>query len=254
MAQTKFDDIDVDPATAPAEAPKTTALAPTQGTEIAVPRDDAFFKNDGFEGEYDKNSLTIPRITLVHAVGDLSEKFEAGAIVLNGEKTLKTPLEIIPLKIKSFVQEYIAYNDEDRKGDIPKRWENEAEARAAGFIAPWEREDKEDKSPTFEPAASIDLLVKGYPEIADLCPLTFDGSEDCFMPVRLFVKGKQHGLIVKRLFTQSQFNKGAHPATFRWTLTPKRGKEGSNWCWRMHIDLRGRNTPEQVAQYRSITG
>lgn len=253
MAKTTFTDIDAEPVTSDEEAPKTetTALAPTQSTAVAA-QDDSFFSNEGFEGFTDKKALEIPRIILVHAVGDLSANFEPGSVVLNGEKKLVLPLEIIPLRVSNFIREHIPYNDESRKDDIPKTWKTPEEARKDGFVFFWEK-DREDKStPVCENAANIDLLMKGYPEIADLCPVNI--GDDFFMPVRMSVKGKQHKLVYNKLYTQASFNKGAPPCAFRWGLSTKRLKEGSNWVWRMHIDLKGRNTPEQIEQYRSILG
>lgn len=250
MSKTSFADLDkaleAAATAAPEAAPTPTAITPAPSAEI-VP--DSFFGNEGLEGDVDAAGIQVPWIHLVHSVGDLSAKFQAGSLLYNGEVVLKLPLEAVVLRLKNYVIEDVPFQDRE-EGQRMRTFENEAEARQAGFAMSWERKDLGKDRDYCTPCADIDLLVKGYPEIAELCPLDFNGEP--YLIARHRTKGVNHKLAAGRVISAAAFNRGKPLTAFRWEFTAKRGLEGKNHVWRSYLTQKSKNSEEFVTWARQL--
>lgn len=110
---------------APAEAPEK-ALAPVAPASPAIVSEDS-----DMEGEISRSNIRLPRINIVQKVGDLSNLFGPGSILFNKEVILsdgKTPVEIVPLRLKKVYQQDLAYGSDD----TPLTFELAEEVIAAG--------------------------------------------------------------------------------------------------------------------------
>lgn len=122
--------------------------------------------NGDVEGEINRSDLTTPSLKIVQSIGPLSENFDGGVIVLNGEipitdepdKDNPTPLEITVLRIKKEYEENIEYGDEKRA----RVFSTECEVIEAGGHCEWVN----NKKPPFSPIATILVVVKA-PETSD---------------------------------------------------------------------------------------
>jgi len=108
----------------PAPVPATT----TASTALVTPVTDT----GGFTGEFDASDIIMPRLSIVQKVGDLSEQFDPGAIVLNKRLLLADPgesLTVTVVRAKKYFMEIRPYGDEVR----PRIFNTHAETLAAGF-------------------------------------------------------------------------------------------------------------------------
>jgi len=209
-----------------------------------------FYSNEGLEGG-DVGQVQVPRIFIVHGVGDLSEKFQAGQLVLNAEQVLKQPLEITVVRQKMFMLEDIPFNSPDRGERMPKKFATVQEARNAGFIPKWESYENPaaEGMPVVVNCADMDILVKGNAEDI-VCPLDFNGEGYFF--ARLRGKGKDFKMTAEKVKTSATFSKGTPLTGFRCVLTTVRLKEGKNFVWRLNYASKGKNTPEFVDFARQL--
>lgn len=111
-------------------APKK-ALAPVAPASPAIVTEDT-----DLEGEISRSDIRLPRINIVQKVGQLSNLFGPGSILFNKEVVLsngKTPVEIVPLRLKKVYQQDLAYGSEE----TALVFERAEEVRAAGGSLQW---------------------------------------------------------------------------------------------------------------------
>lgn len=99
----------------------TAILAPTK-PEVA-----------DFVGEVDRSDIVMPRIAIVQKVGDLSEEFPGGSVILNKRLLLAEPghgVVITVLRARKYFMEIRPFGDEVR----PKMFNTHGEVLAAGFV------------------------------------------------------------------------------------------------------------------------
>ena len=116
----------------------------------------------GMSGEFDKEDFRLPRMNIVQSVGDLSEDFPPGSIVLNKESLLigaakdpkewTDPLEITVLSAKKQFQENIEF-DSDKSPDVV---DSLAEVEERGGWIDWRNDEK----PPWRPMLTALLLIK----------------------------------------------------------------------------------------------
>lgn len=115
---------------APAEAPEK-ALAPLAQASPAIVSEDS-----DMEGEISRSDIRLPRVNIVQKVGALSNLFGPGSILFNKEVVLsngKSPVEIIPLRLKKVYQQDLPYGSEE----TALVFERAEEVRAAGGSMQW---------------------------------------------------------------------------------------------------------------------
>ena len=160
--------------TQPAEKPETKAPAPVavreHQPETAVITPPQPVGVGGMSGEFDKADFRLPRLNIVQSVGDLSEDFPPGSIVLNKESLLigaakdpkewTDPLEITVLSVRKQFQENTDF-DSDNAPDVV---DTLAEVEARGGWIDWRNDEK----PPWRPMLTALLLIKAPNEtVAD---------------------------------------------------------------------------------------
>lgn len=92
----------------------STALVAQQTKTLAAPE---YIEDDDFSGELSASSISIPYVSLVHAVSGLAERFEPGAFVYGDEFQLapkNTPFEVWVVKAALLYKEL---NSQDNPED-----------------------------------------------------------------------------------------------------------------------------------------
>lgn len=148
-------------ATPPAEAPVRHDDAPDR-QQLAKIQD----SGNGVSGELNNSDITVPSLKIVQAIGPLSENFEGGLLVLNGEIPITdapdasnpTPIEMTVIQVKKQYEENLEYGDENR----PRIFDTEREVLEAGGHCNWVNSIK----PPFSPVAVMLVCIKA-PETED---------------------------------------------------------------------------------------
>ena len=86
-----------------------------------------------FVGEVDRSDIVMPRIAIVQKVGDLSEEFPGGSVILNKRLLLAEPghgIVITVLRARKYFMEIRPFGEEVR----PKMFASHGEVLAAGFV------------------------------------------------------------------------------------------------------------------------
>lgn len=146
---------DLPPATVSAVTTRTTsvsALARTKPAEVA-----------DFVGEVDRSDIVMPRIAIVQKVGDLSEEFPGGSVILNKRLLLAEPghgVVVTVLRARKYFMEIRPFGDEVR----PKMFATHSEVLAAGFVLEpnWATGEKA----TAKPCLDCVVAIHGTAELA----------------------------------------------------------------------------------------
>jgi hypothetical protein len=184
-------------------------------------------------GEFDQSDIRIPKLEMVHGVGDLSEVFAPGDIIYNGELKLAgkgEPIHMSVLSIRKFYRESLPY-DPDR--DVMARiFATAEEVAAAGLTSEWD-----DKTPpTVDKVAEMRVAIE-CPEGVDreLFPIcvqvpTAEGKTAVmrFALAVFTVHRTSYAPVAKQVFSAAAMTlKGKLPAG-RWRLATLREKRGGN--------------------------
>lgn len=116
--------------------------------------------DNGVTGNIDNSDITVPSLKIVQAIGPLSENFNGGLLVLNGEVPITdepdpanpTPIELTVIQVRKQFEENIEYGDENR----PRVFDTEAEVQEAGGHIQWVNNIK----PPFSPIATMLVCIK----------------------------------------------------------------------------------------------
>jgi len=135
------------------------AEEPVQEKQLAISQPIQTDEN-GVEGELNRSDITTPSLKIVQAIGPLSEHFEGGVVVLNGEipicdepdKNNPTPLRLTVIRIKKQYEENLEHGGENR----PRVFKSENDVIAAGGHCNWVNNRK----PPFSPIATMLVAVK----------------------------------------------------------------------------------------------
>lgn len=124
------------------ETEEPNAVA-TQPTEAVATQNDVGMKLGHSGAEIDRDDLEIPKISVVQAVGDLSEVHEPGDIVLGAEPHQKLvgkkePLYFVPLATHKDYIENLDYDDEA----TPRTFPTAVAVAEAGLTLKWVDDQK----------------------------------------------------------------------------------------------------------------
>lgn len=224
-AATVVETKDEAPAPAPAApTPQATTMVPaaTGPTSLAT----AHVVADDVQGDIDFSDIKLPRLNLVQRTGDLPERFEFGAFVLNKECNLGKELHIIALNIKKQYQEKTEYGSGTQGRVFNSREEVKAEGGTFGF-----------RDGEFSELAHIHLLVQMPEElekqedaasVLDLFIYEIDGKR--WAPVVFSVGRSSYTAFAKPLLTSRQFQLRDGLWRGGWELTSKVNK-GTKGSW-----------------------
>jgi len=192
----------------------------------------------------DSSDLQLPRLSIVQAVGPLSEKFKPGQLVLAGEHVLANPqdnkgesveLVVLAKPRKTFV-ENLPYGTEQR----PQVFNNPQEVANAGGTLEWVGKT----APSYVPVATAICLVRTDD---DRLIMKKDPEGKGWTVAIWSIRGTAYPRAAKPLFTAMVLKLGGHMPRAKWTLSAVREKVGTNWVWVPVLTDKGRNTPEFVA-------
>lgn len=195
------------------------------------------------QGERSRADIKMPELRIVHNVGGLSENFEPGSLVLNGEKVLsqkgQTPVKLTVLNFKRYYSENLPYNPD---GPKPRTFETEAEMKAAGLHTEWINDQK--------PPATV---------VGDALIAIESDVEDPHFPIEF--GGKFYAIALWKLHSSSAFNRagktiltaaewglkaGLHHGS--WLLTTSREKLGKNFV-QVPVLKSGPRNSKQLAEF-----
>jgi hypothetical protein len=208
------------PATAAAPAPTTLTTA-VQSREVVTYVAAA---NDDVQGDIDFSDIKLPRLNLVQRTGDLPDRFEFGAFVLNKECSLGKELRFIALNIKKQYQEKTKFGTQGRVFNT--REEVKADGGVFGF-----------RDGEFSELAHIHLLIQ-MPEgleknpdaasVIDLFIYEIDGK--LWAPMVFSVGRSSYTALAKPLLTSRQFQLRDGLWRGGWELISKINK-GAKGSW-----------------------
>src|SRR5208282_3966077 len=184
------------PATAPApvqappppEVPAVPAVEPTPSvppasegtTEYAAPPPPAFYDGDD-GGAFDPGDLVLPRLNIVQKVGDLSNVYPPGSIVLGAQLVLSpAPVNMAissPIRIVVIGLQPTTYAEKLEGGALGNYFRTEKEVVDNGGTLDWNESQATDKQ--LYQRVSIGLVAVEKPDGIDaaMFPHTFGGKQ-----------------------------------------------------------------------------
>jgi len=180
------------------------------------------------EGDMDMSDLKMPRLDMVHGVGELSKTFNPGDLVYNECLVLAekgTPIFLSVLSGRKYYRESLPY-DPDRE-EMPRLFGSAAEAEAAGLSTSWQ----DNRPPDVDKVAEFRIVIEA-PEGLDTSafPLGIeaDGKEYFFAPAVWRVSRTAYGPVARQVFSAAALTlKNCLPAG-RWKLNTVREERNGN--------------------------
>lgn len=203
----------------------------------------------GFSGEMDKSDLIIPRLAIVQKVGDLSEMFPGGTILINKRLVVAPFGQAVTLTIvraRKYFMEIRAYGDEIR----PKVFETHKEVEAAGL--------------TMEPKWKTGIDATAKPVLDCVVAIHGAAGNDTAPEFALVHEGKRYALALWSLSSPSAYNAaGKSLLSARqmylksfveqsWNLTVSKAKFGSNSVFIPEVTPAALNSESLRAYFESI--
>ena len=179
------------------------------------------------EGQLDRSDFEIPSLKLVQSIGPMSENFEAGIFVLNGEVPLcdpEGPVQLAVLRIKKDFEENLQWGSEER----PRTFNSIEEVRQAGLHVEWIDNEK----PPVSPRATVLAAVKRPTGLEEDPSFPFEDVEGDSWALALWVlKGTGYTSAAKKFFTASEFSLKGKLHYGLWNVHTKRENRGGNLVW-----------------------
>lgn len=222
--------------------------------ETALEKPAAPMKVGAMAGEFTREDFRLPRINVVQAVGQLSEDFKPGTILLNKEvelvaastdpKEWTEPLELIVLNARKQFRENIEF-DGDKQ---PRVLDTLAEVEKNGGWIDWRNDEK----PPWSPMLTALLLVKARTE-AHAEQFGIPGPDGAQYEMALWtmtgVAFSKAGKAIMTAGTYSLKNKETGEPMLhlgRWHLQVRREKLGTNLVYVPRLQSAGKNDAEFV--------
>jgi len=214
---------------------QTTAVTPYEEEETFALTSPT---TDDFVGEEDASDFIIPRLIQVYDVGELSEEFTPGSLLLNGEyqvvegnKDNPVPVNITFVGFRKFYEEHVEWGDDSK---TPRRFATLQEVHNAGLWIEW----RDNERPSAYPVALATCVLEA-PEGADEAyfPYVYVDGEGNTIPYALCIwklKGSAYTSCFKPVNTSRKFackpdNGGLKSQS--WDISFKREKRGENLTW-----------------------
>lgn len=219
----------------------TDVSAPAEETQaLATP---ASSLGPDFMGEVDQSDISTPRLSLVQKVGELSEEFPPGTILLNKRVILAQPGEGVAVTVvssKKFYMEDLPFGSEIR----PRVFMTKQEVLDAGLTLEYNFETGE--KPTAKSVLENIVLVKA-PEDADAPEfnVTFDGERYAVAQWTIASPSAYRAAGKTLLSARTMYLK-SFPEQ-EWLLKADKVKFGTNLVYVPEVSQSQRNTEEFVA-------
>jgi len=198
-------------------------------------------------GDVKESDVAIPRLNIVQGVGELSESFTPGDLVLNRELRLapkEVPVTLVVLSMSKFFEERLPY---DPEGPRPRIFNSEAEIRAEGLWLEW----RNDEAPPVREVANLLLAIR-QPE--DVSPLSFtiEAAAAKWALAVWTVRSTAYGRVFKLVNSRAQVElKKSGLLSGVWELQSNREKVGGNYIFVPRMTLANRLNEQEVKELSS---
>ena len=200
-------------------------------------------------------------LSIAHGVGKLSQNgFQPGELVLNGEVTVYSPPKqpkkgaapepdapavVTIVSATQFWKEVTKFGT----GDLPRTWDTEAEANAAGKTTVYPKWGSGLPMPTARPAMNLKLLVKEPEGVNDRSHFLIETCGAFWAPCTM-IADKGSFDEVQDPLTRAQVTHGPSgivSATWGFSTRNKLIKSTGNYTWVPSIRIIGTKSPSDVA-------
>ena len=190
---------------------------------------------NGITGDLDASDISFPRLQIVQGMGNLSENFKKGEIVLDGESLISdgpTPVELTVCRIGKQFEENVDWDS----GEIPRIVTKEQALEIGGSFE-W---GSNGQKPDWLPIADALICVKG--DDPEVFPFDFDGANYAFALWR--IKGTAYKRAAVPVFTAARmyYREGLRTGSF--LLNTEKATFGGKSVHVPKIRRGSRNTPE----------
>lgn len=148
----------------------------------------------GVSGEFDTSDVTFPKLQIAQGVGPLSDSFDKGAIVLEGEHEIAPmngdPLEFTVLRINKTFEENIPFGADE----LPRIASTKKDVLALGGTTEWSNGE----APSFKACADALICIKGTKDTS-LYPYEYNGDNYAFATWK--IKGVAYNRAAKPIIT-----------------------------------------------------
>ena len=150
---------------------------------------------NGITGDLDASDISFPRLQIVQGMGNLSENYKKGEIVLDGESLISdgpTPIEFTVCRIGKLFEENVDWDS----GEIP-RIMPKADAIEIGGSFEW---GANGEKPNWLPIADALICIKG--DDPEVFPFDYEGNNFAFALWR--IKGTAYKRAAVPIFTAAR--------------------------------------------------
>ena len=219
------------------ETSEATAVAEAAGDIVeGAPQTGALTATgSGVLGDLDASDISFPRLQIVQGMGNLSENFKKGEIVLDGESMISdgpTPVEFTVCRIGKMFEENVDWDG----GEIPRIVPKEQAVEIGGSFE-W---GSTGQKPDWLPIADALICIKG--EDPEVFPFDFDGGNFAFALWR--IKGTAYKRAAVPIFTAARmyYREGLRTGSF--LLNTEKQSFGGKAVHVPKIRRGSRNTPD----------
>ena len=163
---------------------------------------------NGITGDLDASDISFPRLQIVQGMGNLSENYKKGEIVLDGESLISdgpTPIEFTVCRIGKQFEENVDWDS----GEIP-RIVSKADAVEIGGSFEW---GANGEKPNWLPIADALICIKG--DDPEVFPFEYEGNNFAFALWR--IKGTAYKRAAVPIFTAARmyYREGLRTGSFQ---------------------------------------
>jgi len=204
---------------------------------------------EGGRGDYGIDDIEIPRLDVVHNVGDLSSKFTPGELVLMREFVLPQPVRLTVFGHTKYYVQNSEYEEGTRKQEFDT-WE---QILSSGGNLLRNKKAGEDNY-NFLPAARLYLAIELPPELVETVPGVME-TEGRFIARAIWkVQKIAYSQIVRRInLVEAPLRlKNQFISSKTFDLRVERQKYGKHWVQVPDMKVVGNNSEEYVTFLRKV--
>jgi len=233
----------------------STALISAPVTAVTIPEANPGFYDDE---NIPASDLKLPRLNIVQKVGELSNNFAGGTILLDGNLTLadapKGPAEsahvrflVIGLQDKKFVEKV-------EGGLRGNTFLTEAEVvKAGGTLDYNEAKSSNGAKPLYQTLVTAMIVIEKPATVNENAfPITFDGKK--YALALYSMKGTSYTNAAKHLYTARKFGNCSQGFRFGWWTMTSRIKAGANAYYIPTVRQQELSTPAFRAFLTALLG
>lgn len=220
------------------------SLSQNPETAVALPMTPL----EGAHGEFDPNETLVPRLNIVHGVGDLVDSFAQGSVVYNRETELQQPLKLTIFGYKKFWIQNIKFNKEVKP---VKYYSLEDVVKSGGNVNDKVKEDEDPNN--FRPGLDTLLAIELPIEQADL-PGSIDFEDKFYARALWVIQKTTYNNVIRQLnFVNLGLDKrGLSIASQSWTMRVERKQLTNNKVYLPKLTAGNLHKPEFVEFLRAI--